>query len=103
MEAHQDSRMKKTWMATWWWWFLRPWTTTLKETLKATATKKTLKATLKATLLLQRKLQLTPTRHATTAAAAAKTYLTLLYELVIKTTTRSLNKHLAALTSVRPP
>ena len=66
MEAHQDSRMKKTWMATWWWRFL--------------PTSMTLKATLKTPLLLQRKLQLTPTRHATTTAAAAKTYLTLLYE-----------------------
>lgn len=69
MEAHQDSRMKKTWWATWWW-FL-PTSMTRKET-----------ATLN-TLLLQRKLRklqltLTPTRQATTAAAtAAKTYLTL--------------------------
>ena len=76
MEAHQDSRMKKTWMATWWWWFLLPTSMTLKATKK----------TLKTLLLLQRKtpsgklqLTLTPTRHATTAAAA-KTYLTLLYE-----------------------
>ena len=74
MEAHQDSRMKKTWMATWWWWFLLPTSMTLKATKK----------TLKTLLLLQRKLRklqltLTPTRQATTAVAKTA-YLTLLYE-----------------------